>query len=414
MNIFQTKRIAIVLGRGIEGCGVTKFTLEQERWFKAQGYEVDVFATSDKKWTRTLSHNTNGWNSLKFSNPSNVDIVYAACKRAEFVIINSLPSKGHPVKCIEGFSELINLVHGSRIPMVLVQHDHSSMSICRNECIGLAIQKATVIFGHSKTNDFATMVEEITGGGGLASFFDDDNSKKIFGFQPGLDFDATRNEYWQCNPDRRDMNHHKWIGRTTSWKGYIQMFKLHNEFLRPAGCVTTFEGIERSPAYLGFRELSEFVGCITDDIADTPLEKDQPAYVFGPYKHAEMLHRMGEVGFGYQLSLLKERFIERSIEYTHCELACTGVIPVFRKSYGERCIHRHYGVPLIECEKTGIIWLDDDDMEPAFMVMRSISGAPRLYSQAAENACEFLKLHQDSQYTFAEMLATIKKEIESC
>ena len=28
-------KVAIILGRGIEGCGVTKFSLEQNKWFNA-------------------------------------------------------------------------------------------------------------------------------------------------------------------------------------------------------------------------------------------------------------------------------------------------------------------------------------------------------------------------------------------
>jgi hypothetical protein len=120
---------------------------------------------------------------------------------------------------------------------------------------------------------------------------------------------------------------------------------------------------------------------------------------------------MSTSGFGYQLSILDERFIERSIEYTHCEVACTGVVPVFRKSYGERCTHRHFGKKLIDCENTGTVWLDDNDMKPAFALLDKLAKDPVLRNEYREQAFEFYKLHQDAQYTFAEMMDKIKERL---
>jgi hypothetical protein len=400
------KNILILLGRGVEGCGVTKFTIEQVRWLQSQGHYVSVVATKEKSWTRKLSHDTATWKVTKFSDPANIETLVKIANIQDFVIINSLPSQGHPEKCIAGFISLLNQI---TVPVVLIQHDHSSLSIKRNAAIDESIAKAALLFGHSKTNDFATLVQEKSGGGGLASFFDGDDSKEIVGFQPGMDFDAVRAKYWKPIDSPCDVNHHKWIGRTTSWKGYVQMFKLHNEFLRKAGCITSFEGIERSPAYLGFRTLSEFNGHITDPIETIKMEKDQPVYVFGPYKNDEMLERMSQVAFGYQLSILPERFIERSIEYTHCEVACTGVVPVFRKRYGQLCTHRKHGYKLINCPNNGTIWLDDYDMQPAVDLMMKIAKDPVMRDEWRNMAFEFYKSHQDAYYTFAEMQQHIDK-----
>jgi hypothetical protein len=225
-----------------------------------------------------------------------------------------------------------------------------------------------------------------------------------------MDFDSVRAKYWKPI-EAQDTLMNKWIGRTTSWKGYVQMFKLHNEFLRPNGYITTFEGIEKSPAYLGFRELSEFNGMIDKDIASTNLENNQPAYVFGPFINHEMLERMSRVGFGYQLSVLDERFIERSIEYTHCEVVCTGVVPVFRKAYGERCTHRKFGDKLINCKDTGTIWLDDNDMQPAFDLLNKLASDNVMRNEYREMAFEFYKQHQYSQYTYAEMMKQIETNL---
>lgn len=399
-------KVAIIMGRGIEGCGVTKFTVEQAKWLAKNGYQYTIYASKDKSWTRKNAHDLNVVH-LKLAKPEETQVMIDGCNEADVVIINSLPSVGHPEGCIEQFKRFLNEV---KTPIVLVQHDHSSLSIKRNAAINESVDKARILFGHSSSNDFSRFVESRTGGGGLADFFGADESKKILNFQPGLDFDSVRSKYWKpIEETHADMN--KWIGRTTSWKGYVQMFKFHNQFLRPNNFITTFEGIEKSPAYLAFRELSEFHGHIADDINKIPLAYDQPAYVFGPFINDQMLERMSTCGFGYQLSILDERFIQRSIEYTHCELAAVGVVPVFRKSYGERCTHRKFGDKLINCKNTGTIWLDDNDMQPAFELLNKLSKDPVMRDEYREQAFEFYKLHQDAQYTFDEMMTQIKDNL---
>jgi hypothetical protein len=401
-------KVAIIMGRGIEGCGVTKFTVEQTKWLEKNNHEFTVYSSKDKSWTRKNAHDVAHVVQLKFAKPEETNKMIEGCNAADVVIINSLPSVGHTDACIEQFKRALNEITK---PIVLIQHDHSSLSIKRNAAIDESIGKAAVLFGHSSRNDFAKLVNTSTGGGGLADFFSsDEEPKKILNFQPGIDFDSIRAKYWKPI-EETDPIMNKWIGRTTSWKGYVQMFKFHNEYLRPNGFITTFEGIEKSPAYLAFRELSEFNGHIADDINKIKLETNQPAYVFGPFINDQMLERMSRVGFGYQLSILDERFIERSIEYTHCEVACTGVVPVFRKSYGERCTHRKFGDKLIDCKDTGTIWLDDNNMQPAYDLLYKLSRDSVMRDEYRNMAFEFYKSHQDSEYTFAEMMKQIEDNL---
>lgn len=401
-------KVAIIMGRGIEGCGVTKFTVEQTKWLAKNGYDFTVFSSKDKSWTRKNAHDVSNVVQLKFAKPEETQKMITGCNEADVVIINSLPSVGHSDECIAQFKRALNEITK---PIVLIQHDHSSLSIKRNAAIEESVNKASILFGHSSTNDFARYVEQVSGGGGLDAFMGDGpTGKTILNFQPGIDFDSIRAKYWKPI-EEQDNQHNKWIGRTTSWKGYKQMFAFHNQYLRPNNYITTFEGIEKSPAYLAFRELSEFHGLIDKDITTIPLAYDQPAYVFGPYVNDQMLERMSNVAFGYQLSLLDERFIQRSIEYTHCELACVGVVPVFRRTYGERCTHRAQGKKLIDCKDTGTIWLDDNDMKPAFDILDKLSKDNGMRNEYREMAFEFYKSHQDAQHTFSEMMQLIKERL---
>ncbi len=42
-------KIIHILGRGIEGCGVTRFTLEMKDWAISQGWDYKIYATKDKR-----------------------------------------------------------------------------------------------------------------------------------------------------------------------------------------------------------------------------------------------------------------------------------------------------------------------------------------------------------------------------
>lgn len=406
------KKIAIIMGRGIEGCGVTKFTLEQNDWFNRNGMQSTIYATKDKSWTRKNSHDCATVKSLKFAKDDEANQVIEACNDSDVVIITSLPSIGHPEKCIESFKRVIASITK---PIVLIQLDHKSASINRNAALDESIKASTVIFSLSRKNDFSEYVRSISGSVGLASFFEEETAdeKDIFAYQVGYQFEPNKKRYWK-DIKEQDPKHHKWIGRTTSWKGYQQMFKFHNNFLRPNGCLTTFEGIEKSPAYLGFKDLSEYNACIEFDPETYDLSNGYGdlAFVFGPYNNDSLLERMSRAGFGYQLSLLDQKYIENALEYTHCEIVATGVVPVFRAGWGRRAKHRTMDVPLIDCPNNGTVWLDDDDMAPAMELIKKLENDPVMRDEYRNMAYEFYKYHQDAEYIYSDMFEKMKPYIK--
>jgi hypothetical protein len=50
-------------------------------------------------------------------------------------------------------------------------------------------------------------------------------------------------------------------------------------------------------------------------------------------------------------------------------------------------------------------------MQPAFDLLNKLAADPVLRNQYREQAYEFYKLHQDSQYTFAEMFEQIQNNL---
>ena len=406
------KKVTIIMGRGIEGCGVTKFTLEQNDWFNRNGVQSSVYSAKDKSWTRKNSHDCASVNNVKFADDAEANKIIEACNSSDAVIITSLPSLSHPEKCIAYFKRIIASINK---PIVLIQLDHRSASIKRNAALDESIKASTVMFSLSRQNDFSEYARSLLGNTGIASFFDEDVSeeKEIFAYQVGYQFEVNKRKFWK-DIGEQDPKHHKWIGRTTSWKGYQQMFKFHNEFLMNNDCLTTFEGIEKSPAYLGFKDLSEYVECIDKDANDYDFSQSygKRVHVFGPYANEALLHRLSRCGFGYQLSLLDQKYIENALEYTHCEIVSAGCVPVFRAGWGQRAKHRVTNVPLIECENTGTVWLDDNDMQPAFELIKRLESDPVMRDEYRNMAYEFYHTHQDAEYIYTDMFKKMKDSLK--
>lgn len=410
-------KVSIIMARGVEGCGVTKYTVEQIKWLRKHGYETKVYVAKDKNYSRKYAHDLGDFDHFKFADEQAINKMIEECNNSDVIIINSLPSKdtgrgkGSGAEAVENWKRALKEF---KKPVVLIQHDHTVYSIKRNGALDEAISSANLIFAHATTNDFSEYVRELTGAGNalVAALGLDENSPEILSFQPGIDFDGIRSKYWKPI-EEQDPLHHKWIGRCTSWKGFDLMFKWHNEFLMPNGYLTTFEGIEKSPAYLSFKEISDYYDELLNHPKDVNLSSryGQKATVFGTFINDELMHRMSRAGFGYQLSILKPKYIERSIEYTHQEVIASGAIPVFRKEYGDACKHRVTGDPLTKSKNNFTLWLDKSNGAEVIEQVKKLASDNVLRDEWREGAFEFYKQHQDAEVTFSDLMKKIKENL---
>jgi len=435
--------IYVVMGRGVEGCGVTKFSIELCKYLSQNDLSHRCIAFNDKKWTRRKSHDYNIEEVSLESDESYRSFMERAEKECSLVIINSLPSSSHSKQFVQRFNEFLKL----KTKFVLIQHDHSSMSIKRNECLNEAIDVASICFSHSKNNFFSNYINEKYNSSDLSSFFgDDETSKTVDTFQPAFNFDECKNDYWK-DIDETDEKHHKWIGRTAHWKGFALMLDWHKQKLQPNKNLTTLEGIETGIVYPDFLVHSphhNFIKAVTDatkkvfyqrgfedqyinqygwhavpfdvstqDINSINLSQyyGDMAAVFGIYNNHELLERMSRVGFGYQLTLLKPENIDYSIEYTHCEVAACGTIPVFHKQFGKLCRHRLTDIPLVDSKDSGTVWLDESNFDETIELVKQLENDKVMRNEWREMAFEFYKNHQDSAYVFDDLMQKIKRAI---
>lgn len=410
-------KVAVLMGKGLEGCGVSKYSIELCKYLEKNNHEYTLIASKDKNWSRSSSHVFKNLIHLKFALKESVQIVTDICNSSDLVIINSLPAKplgatkGHDAEVGKSFIEILSKI---KAPVISIQHDHNKLSIIRNDALKETIERSDMLFSHAPDNDFVREIKNMfPETGGLSNFFDESPSTKkieFFNFQPGMYFDEVREKYWKPINDV-NKNIHRWIGRTTFWKGFELMFKFAPE-LKAKNAITILEGIEKSPAYIQFKEKYQYVDYVTTKINTVDVSKhagDKPL-VFTLFNNADMLERMSTSGYGYQLSIIDPRYIKHSIEYTHCEIASVGCIPVFRKEYGDACIHRVTGNPM-SVDDNGTLWLNEDSISEVSSMIDKLNSDDVLRDEYRNKAFEYYKAHQDADKIFSELFSTIKNEL---
>lgn len=415
-------KIAILMGRGIEGCGNTKCALVCKEHFDAKGHPTDIYATIDRKWPRAKAHDFELKCEFECARDDHTDIVINALNQYDLVIVYSVPPKAKNAKPDTKQSVLDQIFTQERtvdnfvriceeltVPKVSIQVDHSVHSLARNGKLKEISDSMDLVFAHSMTGDFSKWLKK------------NDVKTELCEYVLGYTYDEHRKKYWK-DVSELDPKTFAWIGRSTGWKGPDLAFTMQREHLREAGFITTLEGMEMSIGSLGFffkngnrgdgpREDVEACGGKKDKNNFDTIEHGGPAYVFGPYVFDEAMERVSHSAFGSDLYHLKAEKYGKSIENCHGDVISAGSIPVFHKHFGENCKSLVTGKPYIEHENTGTIWIDDDNVEEACKAMIAISQNPAAIEIMRERAYKFWKEHTDAAVTWDYFGEIVKEKL---
>ena len=152
-------KIGILLGRGVEGVGLTKNVVEFQNLYP----DVEVFATIDKLWQRmdSMKFNVNyfrgaDWDEVskpakKFPDLMSCTDVIKRLNELDACIVFSVPSKSHPEECGENFLKMLDEI---KVRKSLVQVDHKIQSITRNYKLKEICEKVDVLMCHYVENPF--------------------------------------------------------------------------------------------------------------------------------------------------------------------------------------------------------------------------------------------------------------------
>jgi len=404
-------KIGVILGRGVEGVGLTKNVVEFQKLFPG----VEVFATIDKLWPRMNSMNFkvnyfrgSDWDTIskpakKFPGLMTCTQVIDRINELDACIVWSVPSKSHPEDMVENF---INLLDKIKVRKSLIQVDHKIHSINRNARLAEVCSKMNVLMCHSVDNPFGLWTKK--------------NNIKVPLTDMGVGFNFNKN-YWKPVEDQ-DPRYIRWVGRTAMWKGPDVMIDLHNDWFRKNNFITVLEGLEASIqwpliVYKNPKEMSDRRDVINyfrpekgvdNNSSRNPQygteDENMGAYLYTAYIHDEMMKRMSLSGFGADLMYFKENSYGNNIEYCHSDAFAAGVIPLFHKHFCDNVIHRKQGKPISECINTGTLGVDQTNASNVLQVMVNLKNDNGFRSDMREQMFEFWKEHCDAEIVYKDII----------
>jgi glycosyltransferase involved in cell wall biosynthesis len=383
-------KIAILLGRGTEGCGVTQCAIQMQIVTGAT-----ILSCVDKKWPRGKKIEFPGeYVEFKLKNGIDDELV-TQLNSYDLVVVYSVPSKGHPQETQDNFLELLRRVN---VRKSFINVDHNAQSISRNANLKEIVSEVDVAMTHSLSNPFSLWHAK------------EGISTPLRKMRLGFDFDGHRKKYWK-DVRYQDGKVVRWIGRLAGWKGPQLMIDFHNQYLREYQFKTILEGLEASIGYKGVlykdKEYKERRQCVnyfrpekeygdgkwSEDLHGYEVEGN--VYLYPPYTHHDCMERMSLSGFGSDLYHLKPTMYGNNIENCHAEPVACGTIPIFHAHFGEHVIHHKIGDPVIQCENSGTIFLGPDSDYKTSEFMCKLARNPDMRNEYREMAFEFWKSHAD-------------------
>lgn len=402
-------KYVLLMGRGIEGTGNTKYAVEFQEYLENMGHNVQTIANSDKKWGREKSHANK---IILTSFADNESEITEQCKAADGVFVLSVPAKNYDWFSQDSFYNIICDVSKHGTKLVYIQVDHKRASITRNFYSDISyidmLEKFDVIFTHSRNCDFIDFCNE----NGL-------NIKKMvcakdldIGEIFGINFDKYLS-LWEYEKDYKTI---RFMGRSAVWKGPWLVRDLHEKFFKQRGYITILEGIEGS------------IGTVTELYKETKPQRiprndvvirlssndkkqlnankmtfdvNSSTYILPPYDNTYGMKRLAKSAFGIELLLLDDKILSDVYEYAMLEYVAVGTIPVFRKRWGEKFIVK--GKPIIEHD-CGIVFMDENNVDDALNLMDELSNNKGLYEDYRCKAFNFFKTHFDSRVIFEKIM----------
>jgi hypothetical protein len=394
-------KVAIVLGRGTEGCGVTQCAIQMQKVTNA-----DILSAKDKKWGRAK-----GLDIRQEEFMMGTEWAHYAQKINEnydLCVIYSIPSKSHPQDCQDNFISFLKAIN---IRKAFINVDHKAASIARNANLKEVCENVDVIMTHSLENDFSKFMTK------------NKIQTPLTKMGLGFDYDGHRAEHWRPI-EFQQHNMVRWIGRTAMWKGPNLMIDFHQDALMENGFITVLEGLEASIQYPlvlyrdnaaekpqdrrkvmnYFRPEKEYNEVkFTSDLYGKE-EIGKGAYLYPQYINSEAMFRLSLSAFGSDLYHLKAETYGNNIENCHAECVASGTVPLFHKHFCDNVIHKVQGDPVSQCKNSGTIGVDYTNFNECRDLMIQLKLDPMMRDDWREMAFEFWKQHSDAEPVVTEII----------
>lgn len=329
-------KIAQIMGRGIEGAGVTRYVIELNNTLKSKDIKADIFVVEDKIWGRSKNQGLNDYtpiDDIEFSELLNKLNEY------DYVFIHSVPSVKHSEFIQEKFLKLIKELSTKKI---IFQNDHKLQSISRNANFIEMCQYVDKICAFNTTCPFYKK---------LITTYGEDIKNKYVHLHNIYNFDKLI-EYRKENQSKKIA----YLGRFATFKDPQRLINML-PYTAKNNILLELIGIERS---LG--ALNIFYDNIEQKIPSSKIievnkknldaglliednERDiNKAYIWGPYEYKTGINQLSSSMFGASFYHLSPESYGDNVEYAQCEMIGVGCIPIFDSNFGDNCYAHENGI----------------------------------------------------------------------
>ena len=360
-------RTALLLLRGVEGCGVSAYARHLKAFYDHLEGKCDIFALDidfgRPDTSRDLSVNL-------FSIEESEDIVSKINNEYDVALVFSVPAKKAPENIVSSYVERI--LQPIKTKKWMINHDHHYLSIGRNADFKSAIEVCDGVLCHSLVDTKCGFIRWMEKKGisirteKLDTFFHIPFIEKHISFT-------------------KDERHKRVINacRAVAWKRSSLLLNLH-QYLAKEGFVSEMIGFERSIA--GFSQLKNYEGKLdwykTDgferpvrtpsafsnaqmndrlfDFVDAEGQDPHKMYVFGSYDYQRGLKRISQSAFATHFRSFEHNGLDygNNHEYQGLEAALLSV-PIFHRHFLDTVTLPDTDIPLSTIGS--FISVDDDN-----------------------------------------------------
>lgn len=374
-------KIAIIFGKGLDGCGVEKYASIFQSYTSC-----DVYTYKGKKFFRGGSH------VKKYINFDDDNIVSLADKinnNYDIVIFNSMPNNnGFSSKYVKSF--IFDFVFKITKPItVYMMHEIKSITFDRIPMHVAVANHCDIVYNFSEKTDYVKQIRGVL-----------DHKKERF-----KRFISPLELKYDSLPFEEKEKRIVYAGRWTTMKGPIRLLnftELDSEF------DAKLIGIERSIG--ASQDVLRHKNCVYK--LHTPKSYKE----FLQCKENTLGDYLPDIGreiiskslFGYSgFTLPKEphNYGDR-MEYSQAEIILYGTVPVFDKHYLENN-YSSEGKPFIDYNFA--IWSEKSDLSDALPKMIELANNKDMYDEYRKRGIEFIRREFSVDVVIPNMISEIKK-----
>lgn len=381
------KKIALIFGQSIEGCGVTRTGAEMYHWCKNNDIDFTIFSYDERMYNRRDAHEFSFVPFMKENIPEMVEKL----NDYDVVIFNSYPSNKFPKESIIAFyNDFIKKIKTVKIGFM---HELTRTNIDKIPYLLGILNQMDLIYNFGEKTWFSQTIQEI-----LPSKCVGERVKK---FTMWFNFDILdkyRNEIKLEDKEKKLL----YVGRWTTMKDPRRVLDLGPLLLeKDSNFKSELIGIERS---IGAKfDIFEHPNTIDMTGKEAKYGEFGCVPVFGTYVRDEGMALAAKSLFGcnfYKMPNDANGYGDR-MEYSQIEIIAVGSIPVFDKHWAEnnRTID---GKRYIDIPFSGV-YSDANDLDETVNKLIEIANDKELQKKYIETSYKVTKNEFDANIVLPKM-----------